>query len=1066
MDLIIAHLTDIHIKEETDLDILADRTDSIVGAIAETIRNAKETVLLICVTGDITYSGTEEQYAIAELFFDDIYEKISNRYNNLDIHFVFVAGNHDCDFEHPMNTARTAIIKSGEINMNDGATMELCTSIQTNYFNFVEKYVGRKLTAPNRKNSIFTENILASDTLGDYKIKLHCFNTAWCSFKHETKEMLFSVPENISRKGDKDIVITLMHHANNWFNWEGSEIWESYHKEFSDIILVGHDHYSNFVLEKNYDASTNYFIRGNQLYSTEQPQQSGFNIFKINLEDNTEIFYTFAWNGKLYKRIIDSKAQVFERNRFSKSRVSLVKELKEYLEDIEIDISCKHKPQLLLSNIYVFPVLKGEKLENPNKVKTYREQENILEVIQNKKKILINGNKEYGKTALIKRLFMIFYEMGCYPVFLEAGEINSASDDMVSSLIRDSYQKSYINLDVDEVMQILDKEKRVCFIDDFDDIALTDKSMKKFLEYIDSQFGIVILTQNNKNCMVDTVKRLETNEYLEDIYFELEIGKLRRYGRNRIIDKWLLLEDPDQDINSQEFDAKRRAKLTQMQTILKNGYFSNTPLDFLLVLSYIDNFETMNADYSRYSYIYDCLIRNKINELSNSDSKIALAYKTLLEILAYDLYSNDEEGLFEESYVLRAITDYKENYPTIKDTSVKIIEKLIQHKILEERKGKYKFKHNYMYDYFVGSYIIEHLSPEEKDAKIVEILSDLSIQRNYNIALFIAYSLNTEYDVLPKIRGLCDGLLKDFESFKFEDQRQLLDKINVNILDKLNKLYEIPENSDIPEIQKNRQIEQDEYDEDKEQMELEQQEEIQGNSSEENSEDEDLENEQESKAELEAVFSDFKKLLRTIEFQGDILKNYGTKIKNSPRTEIIELMGGSNLKLIGFMCNHLSNDIDRIIKLVEKKMKEDNAEIIPAKELLLDAIRSYITVVWSEFVEINVGNLAYCFECDLLEDDVIAYREKVKSEFMDMVSIEYKIIISDSKLPITDIQKAISGKRKLSSFSYNIMKHIIASLLSYYQYDSKDKEKVCKMLGFDYKGLFIEEQKAIALGVE
>lgn len=38
MELVVVHITDIHIKEESDLDILIERIDSIVGAIAEVIR--------------------------------------------------------------------------------------------------------------------------------------------------------------------------------------------------------------------------------------------------------------------------------------------------------------------------------------------------------------------------------------------------------------------------------------------------------------------------------------------------------------------------------------------------------------------------------------------------------------------------------------------------------------------------------------------------------------------------------------------------------------------------------------------------------------------------------------------------------------------------------------------------------------------------------------------------------------------------------------------------------------------------------------------------------------------
>lgn len=42
--------------------------------------------------------------------------------------------------------------------------------------------------------------------------------------------------------------------------------------------------------------------------------------------------------------------------------------------------------------------------------------------------------------------------------------------------------------------------------------------------------------------------------------------------------------------------------------------------------SYLDNYEKMNTDYSRYSYIYECLILDKINEISNGDTKQMLQY--------------------------------------------------------------------------------------------------------------------------------------------------------------------------------------------------------------------------------------------------------------------------------------------------------------------------------------------------------------------------------------------------------------------------------------------------------
>ncbi|MCI9127929.1 MAG: hypothetical protein HFG28_12250 [Eubacterium sp.] len=1043
MDLIITQLTDVHIKQESDLDILLQRTNSIVGAIFEVVRNVKETMLLICVTGDIAFSGTEEQYILAEIFFDDIYEKITNRYQGIYVQFAFIPGNHDCDFASKENKVRAAVIKSSDIDMNDESTMEICTSIQANYFSFVNYYEKKKLASFNRKNSIFTQNVIINEELGEYNIKLQCLNTAWCSSLHEKKDMLFSVPENIDTKKEDDIVITLMHHGENWFGWQGTENWEKYHKENSDIILIGHDHYSQFVQKTNYDSTTNYFIKGNQLYSTEETDQSGFNIFKVNLQDNIEFFYTYSWNGKLYERIIDSKARPFERNRFSKYRISIARELKERLEDIEIDISSKYKSPLLLSDIYVFPPLKGESLNNSNKTQLYRGEKNIISIIQTKKKILVNGDKEYGKTALLKRLFMIFYGMDLFPVFIDVNDIKSADEGTVNSLIREAYKSSYCNLSIDEVMQ-MENGKRVCLIDDFNETILSDKSLKAFLEYINTQFDIVVLTQNNRNSMVDAAKNLEANDFVNNTFYELDITELKRYGKSKIIDKWLLLEDPEQDVKSQEFDAKRREKMSQIQNVIKNGYFRNTPLEFLLVLSYMENSEAMNADYSRFSYVYDCLIREKINDISDKDNKTALAYRTLLEILAYNLYSKDVSSIFDEQYVLEAIANYNENYPRLRGTSVKVIQKLVQYKILEEKNDRYKFKYDYMYYYFAGSYIVDILSPNERDKKTKEILSNLSSEKNYNIGLFMAYSVNPEHDILPKLQFISSELLPEYKEFIYEDQKDFLKKINSDVLEKLDKIYSIPENSEIPQIQENKKIRQDDIDEEKADKE---------------------ETEKKAKEDLDIIFTDFVKLLRLIEFQGDILKNYATKIKNQPRKNIIELMGNSNLKLIGFLCKRLSDQVDKIIEIVEKKSKEGKEDKIPEKDVLLSLIKDFISILWSGFIELNVDNLAYCWECDLLEDDIIAYKEKVQSAFFDMVNVEYKIRITDDKLPVDDIERCLTGKRKLGSFSKSIMKSIVASYLTSYQYDSKDKERVCNLLDFNYKKLFLEDQKNAVLGL-
>ena len=558
MELILVHLTDIHISGEDDKDVLLSRTSSLVGAIAEVIKKPSETLLLICVTGDIANSGTQKQYEVAYLFFTDIAKKIKDRYkDDLWFQYSIIPGNHDCDFSDSKATIRDCLIQNKNLDIKNKEIIKSCNDIQNNFFEFLQMLFNQGLCSNIRKNDIFTENILfneANSNMAKWRIKLHCINTAWCSQLHEDKNIRIAIPTDLLKETN-EIVITMMHHGPNWLDWDSNNLWDTYHREYSDIILVGHDHKFNFLQEKNYDSSTNYFIKGNQLYNNNEKDKSGFNILKINLEDNIEIFYSFSWKGRCYERSICSEPKVFERNKYKDSSINLKSEFKENLEEIEVDIVNQYKKPILLSDIYVFPVLQGEICDKPEKTKTYRGREEIIDVITTKKRIILDGGKEYGKTAFIKSLFTIFFDENLKPIILRGEEIKSADESEINNKVRESYLATYTNINIDIIMQ-MDKSQRVLLIDDFDANRLSDKSQKQFLEYICSQFGMIIVTHNSKNNIVASVKNIMTSNYFDSEFYSLKIVTMRRVMKNDIIQKWLLLEDSYQNVHSIEFQNK------------------------------------------------------------------------------------------------------------------------------------------------------------------------------------------------------------------------------------------------------------------------------------------------------------------------------------------------------------------------------------------------------------------------------------------------------------------------------------------------------------------------------
>ncbi len=121
MELVIVHLTDIHIKDDAYFDMIFERTTSLGGAICNHITEPESTALLFCITGDLAFSGQVNQYTAVELVLEEIYSLIKRRFPKIDIHTIFVPGNHDCDFNNETASVRDALLTSTTLDITDAS---------------------------------------------------------------------------------------------------------------------------------------------------------------------------------------------------------------------------------------------------------------------------------------------------------------------------------------------------------------------------------------------------------------------------------------------------------------------------------------------------------------------------------------------------------------------------------------------------------------------------------------------------------------------------------------------------------------------------------------------------------------------------------------------------------------------------------------------------------------------------------------------------------------------------------------------------------------------------------
>lgn len=1038
MELIIVHLTDLHIKDQFDLNILLPRTDSISGVICNHITDSKNTIILFCITGDLVFSGKAEQYTLVESFLDKIFSEIEMRFSETIIHIVFIPGNHDCNFDIS-NSVRDLVLLESNLNILDSSHIEQGTSIQKEFFNFVDTYKNkekRNIISCQKDKILTTKSILLDHK--NRKLKVHCINTSWCSKLNEEKGKMklgFNIEE--IKKDENDIVITLLHHSAEWLDWDSKEFWNEYCNKFPDIILVGHDHSIEYVRKVNYDESSNYHIKGNQLYSSERPDQSGFNILKIDISKMQEYFFGYKWDtsDQCYLKDIVNVNRPFVKNRFISSGIQLKKNMKDFIETVNIDLPVKSGNNLKLSHIFGYPTLKIKKGESS--IEFLRSQKELMSFISEKNYIVIEGNREIGKTSLLKQLFNEFYLLKKYPIFLDIEKFNTCDGEELNDIIQNAYSEHYENINAQIIMQKT-LEDRICFIDNFDNIQLSTDSTKKIIDYLKLKFSVVIIAQTSKFGSLDLMNNINFMDvvaYLKNKDFcFMEIQPVRNLQKKRIIEKWLLSTKSNQDNTSIEFNQKIRDKINQVDTIMKNKYFNRTPVDFLLVLSYLEQDSIIQMDYSRYSYVYDALILNKLNCISNKHATVASMYKTILEQISFTIYKSLNQGCVNYNDLVEIIQDYRNHYPSSNTRIDTIINNLVDNNLLEEvNNNNFKFKFNYMYYYFISRHI-NGLSDMEKKKVIGEIFQNLHLEVNYNIALFLAYTLNFEYDVIPIVEKYCDKLLLNYNLFRYEDMKKSIQDLGVHIEDKINKTYSVPKNNDIIALSEYKMIQYDIIEE---------------------------QGETETKADynkkIEAANMEIIKTQRFITFIGNVLKNHSGKIRNEIVEKTLDLIFKNTFKVMGAVLDFSTFLINKIIQILEEKLEENKR--IKIKSEFIAEVKKVFGEFYYELISAIINMLALSLENETIKDIFDKYCREQYSDFVRMVRLEYLIRISGTRLPVNEIKLLFVGKEKLEKFSQSIMKQNIYYYLCDYPYNKSDKQSVCSLLGFSIGNVLIEEQK-------
>ena len=242
----ILHLSDIHFQQSRNP--IADRAGAIVAAVRAECSQLR--ACAIALTGDIAFSGVQEEYGLARTFLSSIRAALLADHPDAPVICIAVPGNHDCDFSGPADLRELTIANIGsklEGLAPDGEIAALCLGVQRQFFAFLKELSGVDVPVSER---IYYERELALD---GHRIRFQCHNSAWMSQLHEEPgRLLFPVSLASSKDSpsrDVTVAVSMIHHPFNWYAPTNSRSFHEFIERTSDLVLTGHEHIAEAIGE-------------------------------------------------------------------------------------------------------------------------------------------------------------------------------------------------------------------------------------------------------------------------------------------------------------------------------------------------------------------------------------------------------------------------------------------------------------------------------------------------------------------------------------------------------------------------------------------------------------------------------------------------------------------------------------------------------------------------------------------------------------------------------------------------------------------------------------------------
>jgi hypothetical protein len=1004
MRVAVLHLSDFHFRRNTDE--LLPRARLLVGALNSLEVNPDG--LLVVMSGDIAFSGKDEEYFLAEQFLSEMRTAISNWNAQLKTEFIIVPGNHDCD--HSSNSELRELVRQTigpKLNdlAPDSESIQKLLSVQESFFRFRDKVLGISSDPVSRLSTTQTFEV------GSYKIQVHSYNTALLSARNENQGSLY-IPishavSSIKFDTSTALSISVFHHPYNWLESNNSLAFKSLVESTSDLVLTGHQHVESTFTKRLRTGENTLYFEGAALAEPRQAK-SAFSALVFDFASGQYKSAHFRWNAHVYVPDKEAEWKPYERNEKVRHTFTNSQQFSEWLNDLGTGF-WHPRVSLRLSDIFVYPNLKVSSL-TPKAQRGRVSSDEVLDFLRGREAALILGPSQSGKTSLGKMLYMEL-QPSTVPIFCNGSDFTNASEEQVLKQCWRAFKQQY-HPDLLEEFKQLGRKSRTIIIDDWHKWKLNARGQISTLQTLQRHFGRIILLADE----IYQIQELALGKDEKKELLRLEHLSIAPFGhelRGRLIENWHAL---GRELTYEDEEFHREVDLSEktLQSVVRRNVIQSFPFVILAVIQAKQQPTGPNTpQFGSYGYIFEMLITSALAKVSKDVTDIDTLY-TVLSRVAFGMFDAGVSSLSMPE-VQQLLNQYEDLYG-VSINAERLLKDLIQHRVMVDTSGNYSFRYNHIYLYFVARYFAEALQANDESARarLYKMTDHLASEDRSSILVIVLY-LTKDAGLIEHTIGFANRIYSELQPCDVTKDVAFIDSIFTD------EPLEL-ESADIAENRERQRRLQDDFESDA------------------------------PVADLALPYADdlpevFKLAFagKALELLGQIVRNFPGSLRGDLKARIVEAEYLLGLRTLHAVLNIVRNSLRQLREVLLERLQEDESGDSADKDLqeVTDALLALLSRILGFTVIKNISNSVGLEKLGSTYDALVKSLEPSVSVRLIDAAIRLDHYAAFPEKEILQLHRALTEH----PFARQLLADLVAHHLMLIPTDYRIRQRVCALLG-------------------